>query len=98
MCILSTNEYLKPCLQGYRLAGEGTYVRIDVNAQDRLECQQLGLTLEVDADGQLVIRDTFSGEALLTEAESLARRNLLIEQEILRLRRELGERDRLGVD
>lgn len=88
------DEYLKPCLQGYRLAGEGAYVRIDFNAQGRLECQQLGLTLEVGADGELILRDTVSGEALLTEAEGLARRNALIEQEIQRLRHELEERDR----
>ena len=37
------DEYLNPCLQGYRLAGEGTYVRIDSNVDGRLECQQLGL-------------------------------------------------------
>jgi Uma2 family endonuclease len=88
------DEYLNPCLQGYRLAGEGTYVRIDSNGDGRLECQQLGLTLEIAADRELILRDTASGEALLTEAESLARRNVLIEQEIQRLRQVLEERDR----
>jgi len=88
------DEYLNPCLQGYRLAGEGTYVRIDSNVDGRLECQQLGLTLEIAADRALILRDTASGEALLTEAESLARRNVLIEQEIQRLRQALEERDR----
>lgn len=88
------DEYLNPCLQGYRLASEGTYVRIDSNADGRLESQQLGLTLEIAADRELILRDTASGEALLTEAESLARRNVLIEQEIQRLRQELEERDR----
>ena len=84
------DEYLKPCLQGYRLAGEGTYVRIDFNAQGQLESLQLGVTLEVD--GELVLRDTVTGQALLTEAESLARRNQEIEKELQRLRRELEER------
>lgn len=88
------DEYLSPCLQGYRLAGEGTYVRIDFNSQGRLECQQLGLTLELSDDAELVLRDAASGERLLTEAESLACRNLMIEQELQRLRRELEERDR----
>ncbi len=88
------DEYLNPCLQGYRLAGEGTYVRINSNADGRLECQQLGITLEIAADSALILRDTASGEALLTEAESLARRNVLIEQEIQRLRQALEERDR----
>ena len=88
------DEYLNPCLQGYRLAGEGTYVRIDSNGDGRLECQQRGLTLEIAADRALILRDTASGEALLTEAESLARRNVLIEQEIQRLRQALEERDR----
>ena len=88
------DEYLNPCLQGYRLAGEGTYVRIDSNVDGRLECQQLGITLEIAADRALILRDTASGEALLTEAESLARRNVLIEQEIQRLRQALEERDR----
>ena len=88
------NEYLKPCLQGYRLAGEGDYIRIDVNSQGRLECQQLGLTLELADDAELVLRDAVSGAPLLTEAESLAQRNVAIEQEIQRLRRQLEERDR----
>ena len=88
------DEYLNPCLQGYRLAGAGVYARIDVNDQGRLESQQLGLTLEVAAEGELILRDTVSGEPLLTEAESLACRNLMIEQELQRLRRELEERDR----
>ena len=69
-------------------------VRIDANVDGRLECQQLGLTLEIAADSALILRDTASGEALLTEAESLARRNVLIEQEIQRLRQALEERDR----
>jgi Uma2 family endonuclease len=88
------DEYLNPCLQGYRLAGEGTYVRIDSNADGRLECQQLGLTLEVADDGELILRDMVNGEALMTEAESLARRNLEIEKEIQRLRQMLEDRDR----
>lgn len=88
------DEYLNPCLQGYRLAGEGTYVRINSNTDGRLECQQLGITLEIAADSALILRDTASGEALLTEAESLARRIVLIEQEIQRLRQALEERDR----
>ncbi len=80
-------EYLNPCLQGYRLAGEGSYVRIDFNADGRLECQQLGLTLEPASDGVLILRDALSGNALLTEAEDLA-------QELQRLRQELSDRDR----
>ncbi len=86
------DEYLKPCLQGYRLVGEGTYVRIDFNAHGQLESLQLGVTLEVAVDGELVLRDTVTGQALLTEAESLARRNQEIEKELERLRRELEER------
>jgi len=88
------DEYLNPCLQGYRLAGEGTYVRIDSNVDGQLECQQLGITLEIAADRALILRDTASGEALLTEAESLARRNVLIEQELQRLRQALKDQDR----
>lgn len=88
------DEYLNPCLQGYRLAEEGSYVRIDFNADGRLECQQLGLTLESASDGVLILRDALSGNALLTEAEDLTHRNLLIEQELQRLRQELSDRDR----
>ncbi|MEZ6035804.1 MAG: Uma2 family endonuclease [Planctomycetaceae bacterium] len=88
------DEYLNPCLQGYRLVGEGTYVRIDSNVDGQLECQQLGITLEIAADRALILRDTASGEALLTEAESLARRNVLIEQELQRLRQALKDQDR----
>lgn len=80
------DEYLSPCLQGYRLAGDGSYVRIDFNVDGRLECQQLGLTLEVSANLELILRDALSGKALLTEAESLA-------QELQRLRQELSDRD-----
>jgi len=80
------DEYLNPCLQGYRLAEEGSYVRIDFNADGRLECQQLGLTLESASDGVLILRDALSGKALLTEAEDLT-------QELQRLRQELSDRD-----
>jgi Uma2 family endonuclease len=83
------DEYLNPCLQGFRLAGEGVYVRIDGDSHGRLACQQLGLTLEVAADRKLMLRDASTGDVLLTEAESLARQNDLIQQEILRLRQEL---------
>lgn len=87
------DEYLNPCLQGYCLATAGRYERIVPNTHGRLECQQLGLTLEIGADRELILRDTASGEPLLTEAESLARKNELIEQEILRLRQKLDELD-----
>ena len=81
------DESLKPCLQGYRLAGDGSYERIDFNADGRLECQQLGLTLESGSDGVLILRDALSGKALLTEAESLT-------QELHRLRQKLSDGDR----
>ncbi len=87
------DESLNPCLQGFRLAGEGRYVRIAPNSDGGLECQQLGLVLELDRERSLVLRDSASGEPLLTEAEHLARQNQMIEQEIMRLRQKLGEKD-----
>ena len=87
------DEYLSPSLQGYRLASEGVYVRIIADAMGRLESRELGLTLEVGPDQELILRDASSGEALVTEAESLARRNLQMEQELQRLRQQLDSRD-----
>jgi Uma2 family endonuclease len=64
-------EYLTPRLQGHRLGVEGTFARIVPDEQGRLDCRQLGLTLELDG-GELVLRDAASGALLLTAADASA--------------------------
>ena len=67
-----TSDYLRPALQGYRLT-DGAFRRLTTNADGCLECQRLGLTLQLD-DRRLVLRDSQTGELLRTEAEvALAR-------------------------
>jgi len=89
-----TSDYLRPALQGHRLAGE-SYERIVPDAQGRLLCEQLGLWLTLQ-DRELAIYDVQSGAQLLTaedaqgaalEAERAARE--AAEAELERLREEL---------
>lgn len=97
-------EYLTPQLQGYRLAGD-QYVRVVADARGRLMCEQLGLTLEI-SERDLLIRDAATEEPLMTAADAigrkaeiserkaaqLAERNVALEAELERLRRELKGR------
>jgi len=66
-----TADYLVPPLQGFRLTANG-YTRIEPNAEGRLECEQLGLWLELDA-GELVVRDRRTKRVLETTAEAAQR-------------------------
>jgi Uma2 family endonuclease len=66
-------EYLSPALQGFRLTDECTYIRIEPDTGGRLECRELGLTLELD-NGELVIRDAASGQILPTQADAALQR------------------------
>jgi Uma2 family endonuclease len=77
-----TADYLRPPLQGYRLAGE-KYAPIAPDAGGRLHCAELGLWLQLE-DGDLVMIDAQTGERQLTEAEAA-------HAEIERLRKKLGE-------
>jgi hypothetical protein len=61
-------EFLNPPLQGHRLV-EGSYQRIEPDAQGRLVCEELDLLLRLDGPALEVI-DRASGKRLLTEAES----------------------------
>lgn len=77
-------EYLKPPLQGFRLAGN-RYVAIEADADQVFQCQTLGLGLRLRAD-ELVVIDLATGEELMThaEAEAESRRNAEAENERLR--------------
>jgi Uma2 family endonuclease len=91
-------EYLKPALQGYRLAG-GEYRPIKPAADGSLASEVTGLLLHQEG-GSLRLIDSKSGEQLLwreeqdlaLEAERKAR--LAAEEEVARLRRELEGRKR----
>jgi Uma2 family endonuclease len=98
-------EYLTPALQGFRLTEESNYARIEADTSGRLDCRELGLTLELDGS-ELVIRDATSGQILPTqadaalqreqtarcEADELAVKNAILELEMQRLRDELERR------
>jgi hypothetical protein len=98
-------EYLHPPLLGYRRR-ESRFARIEPNDRGLLECQSLGITLELDGP-DLVLRDAATGRVLLThqeaaeaqrEAEQVARqaadaRNAALEEELQRLREQLERRD-----
>lgn len=57
-------EYLDPPLQGFRLVG-GTYQRVAVDDTGALRSETLGLSLALDAQGLIALRDTTTGERLL---------------------------------
>ena len=63
-----TSEYMTCPLQGFRLEGE-EYLPIQPDPAGRLECRELGLQLRLE-HGQLVLRDSRTGEPLLTEGEA----------------------------
>jgi len=62
-----TASYLKPALQGFRLA-EGRLVLMEPSA-DELSCETLGVNLRLSGYDLLLI-DTVTGDLLLTEAEA----------------------------
>ena len=62
-----TASYLKPALQGFRLA-EGRLVLIEPSA-DELSCETLGVNLRLSGYDLLLI-DAVTGDRLLTEAEA----------------------------
>jgi len=62
-----TASYLKPALQGFRLA-EGRLVLMEPSA-DELICETLGVNLRLSGYDLFLI-DTVTGELLLTEAEA----------------------------
>jgi Uma2 family endonuclease len=94
-------EYLKPPLQGFRLAG-GAYERIEADARDGLVSQELGLRLVI-AEGVLQFYRLDTEERLLTRGERAqneakradqeAGRREAAEAELARLREELARRD-----
>jgi len=61
-------EYLDPPLQGFRLAN-GDYTRIEADTDGALRSRMLGVNLHL-VDGELLMRDSETGEVLLTEAEA----------------------------
>jgi len=83
-------EYLSPALQGFRLTDEHTYARIEPDTRGRLECRELGITLELD-NGELVIRDAASGQLLPTRADAALHREESAMQREETARREANE-------
>lgn len=65
-------EYLRPALQGYRLA-DGRYTAIEPHARGILASERLGLWLTV-REGTLRLYDPARGEWLLTPGEEFASR------------------------
>lgn len=63
-----TGEYLVPVLMGFRLEGD-KYVRIAPDVGGALRCEELGILLRV-TDGDLVLLDEPTGQALPTRAEA----------------------------
>lgn len=76
-------ESLSTPLQGYRLDGE-KYSRVEPDADGALVCEELNLTLRLDAEGNLVLTDLQTGDRILIRAESA-------DQEVERLRQLLDE-------
>jgi Uma2 family endonuclease len=97
-------EHLRPPLLGYRRSGSG-FERIEPNDRGLLECQCLGMTLELDGR-DLVLRDAATGSDLMThleaaeaqrraaeaQREAADARNAALEEELRKLREQLGER------
>jgi Uma2 family endonuclease len=84
-------DYLKPALQGYQLRA-GRYEPIEPEADGGLRSEVLGVTLRLDGP-RLVLRDSETGEPVLTatEVEHMAR--MAAESELARLRAELERLD-----
>jgi hypothetical protein len=89
-----TASYLKPALQGFRLA-EGRLVLMETSA-DELSCETLGVKLRLSGYDLLLI-DAVTGDRLLTEAEA---NKVSAEEERLRAEDErlLAEQERLRAD
>jgi Uma2 family endonuclease len=65
-------EYLDPPLQGFRLAA-GSYQAIATDDRGELRAESLGLSLSLDAQGLIVLRNTETGERLLRVDEERER-------------------------
>ena len=91
-----TADYLKPCLQGFRLM-EGNYLPIlgQLNG-DRLSiyAETLGLELRLEADGEMRFYDPKTGEKLLSTGE-MEQAKIQAEQRASQLAAKLRE---LGFD
>jgi Uma2 family endonuclease len=87
-------EYLRPPLFGYRHTGSG-FERIEPNDRGLLECQSLGITLELDGP-DLVLRDAATGNVLLThlEAAEAQREAAEAQREAEKAQREAAEAQR----
>ena len=81
-------DYLKPPLQGYRLA-EGRYRPIPVDPDGSLRSLVTGLILRPEADSRLRMVDAETGEPILSDSE-IADRLEAAEAELARLRRVAG--------
>ncbi|MCF7959598.1 MAG: Uma2 family endonuclease [Pirellula sp.] len=96
-----TASYLKPALQGFRLA-EGRLVLMETSA-DELSCETLGVNLRLSGNDLLLI-DAVTGECLMTEAEAnkVTAKDERIRAEEERLRAEedrlLAEQERMRAD
>src|SRR5688572_16525069 len=65
-------EYLEPPLQGFRLVG-GAYQRIPLDDRGSLRSEMLGLSLSLDVQGLIELRDIATGARLLRLDEERAR-------------------------
>jgi Uma2 family endonuclease len=80
-------EYLRPPLTGYRRSENG-FARIEPNDRGLLECQCLGITLELDGR-DLVLRDAATGGELMAHLEAAE-----AQREAERVAREAAEAQR----
>jgi len=90
-----TKSYLKPQLQGYRLA-EGKYVPIEPT-NGRFVCEQLGLELAAE-DDFLRFFEQASGRKLLTTDEEIEQRDAQIEQRDAQIEQRDAEIERLKAE
>ncbi|MCY2962822.1 MAG: Uma2 family endonuclease, partial [Planctomycetota bacterium] len=64
-----TGDYLDPPICGYRL-NAGRYRKIQPDSLGRIASEELDLWLEVDSNGDLVLRDRVTGRILQTPEEA----------------------------
>ena len=57
-------EALEPALQGYRLGADGNYHRLSPDGEGVLLAEMLGLSLWVDSEMRLQVRDASTGEVI----------------------------------
>jgi Uma2 family endonuclease len=72
-------QYLRPALQGFRLNGQGLYVPLEPDAEDRLTSEELRLHLRAEG-AKLRLIDAATGQPVLTKDERIAQLQAQLEQ------------------